>query len=1007
MSHISMKKLIIIVMGLIIAILPFVLTISASSTDFIPITIDNATELQILTTIENYHETNNFCACDIRVFSDNGQTVATDWKVHDLVSGKTLNLEGTGYPLALSPDGAKVVVSGNNTGTRIIEINSGNETTIMSEDTEVSAFSPDGELIITSSRDADAVQVWQTSELTLVTTLGRSTSFISNNEPQFTSDGRYLIWADQNQNLHVSNILEDFVSWQIAENVWRYELMPDQQSIVLNKSDFETVEVWDISTQERLASIVDTREQSGVENYALSADRQTLAIKYFGGNERLELWDISVEPFEKITEITDRAGSMLNFTSDNQYLIYSGGFQKTSCDRESLGCGSRSGTSSDNIRILNIESGEFVSTATPPDNSSIGNTEFIADENLIITSGTYWNNIVHLWRLEGSEISFITSYPGREAMLSPDGSTLLVELNENFLAIFGIPSAERSVQSYITSGNIVPSSINVRSEPSIDSDIVGIVSDTVRILGRSPAGDYYYLPDYDGWVRSEPSYVQLISDLPIESIQIIDLESLQLPTAPLQTNTPNTTPTLDEEEPIILEELRLPVGDPVIDPNQSPLELPPINPQNAEQVSLLGVLPQSSITTDNLPMVVPYISADGTRLITPPTGDTQQPRLWDLINFDYENSANVGESTFSLIFAASPDGKTIAYTPDKFYQPLQLWSADTQSSKSLFPVRSFYNVSLLFSPDGNSLAYSDGVYDVLSDQIRFTLDNSGSLAFSPDSTHLAIIDRKRAYIYDAQSGDLLSRTPRTEPRNMLYAGKLSPDNSVLAVTSSEGIIVYNVTDGEILYNLQSENYFKNWQIENVVFSPDATTMVALNPDGELHVLDLQNEISIGYFDTEGATGIAFSPDGQLLAIGNPLRLVNLSNGYVTVVEGNYGGDQILFSPDGSSLLVNNKSRYYGESSSVMVFGIPINERPSWSAIPARIRPSGINIRLEPDGNSSIIGTVSGDITIIARDENNQAVFLAEPEGWIWSSPEYLDIDEALLELLPVRVSQSQ
>src|SRR5262245_22769966 len=96
-------------------------TVSASE-DFIPITLDNASQIKLLTTITDYRDPEDYCACDVRFFSQNGRTIATDWKVIDLATGDTINLEGQGYPLALSPDGAYALVSGQNHGTRLLDI---------------------------------------------------------------------------------------------------------------------------------------------------------------------------------------------------------------------------------------------------------------------------------------------------------------------------------------------------------------------------------------------------------------------------------------------------------------------------------------------------------------------------------------------------------------------------------------------------------------------------------------------------------------------------------------------------------------------------------------------------------------------------------------------------------------------------------------------------------------------------------------------------------------------
>ncbi|MCA9904918.1 MAG: WD40 repeat domain-containing protein, partial [Anaerolineae bacterium] len=296
----------------------------AAPEGLIPINITNVGDIQLLSTIEDYQDNRAFCGCDVRFFSQNGRAVATDRKVRDLVTGDTLDLTGHGYPIALDPEGTHVLVSGDYTGTRLVEIATGMEQPLLASDAEDALFSPDGRLIAITSRDADAIQVWQTANLELVATLGQAKPYVDTHNLEFTSDSRYLLWSDRNDNLNLWDTEEQTTSWQIATNIISYQLSADQRTLVLLKSDFETLEVWDIEAREMVSQVVDSRDQSGVENFAISPERHTLAIMYYGGNARLELWNIAVQPAEKIVELDEQYGYGLEFTRDGRYLIVSG-----------------------------------------------------------------------------------------------------------------------------------------------------------------------------------------------------------------------------------------------------------------------------------------------------------------------------------------------------------------------------------------------------------------------------------------------------------------------------------------------------------------------------------------------------------------------------------------------------------------------------------------------------------------------------------------------------------
>lgn len=204
-----------------------------SQDEFSPISIDTASQLQLLTTIENYKHINTFCACDVRFFSHDGRTIATDRKIVDLTTGTTIDLSDRGYPLTFNGQGTTAIISGQDHGTRLLDIATDTEQLLMPEDAEEAVFSPDGTLLVSSSRDADAVQVWNADDLSLVTTLGRSASYVRYMQLRFIADGKYLLWSDHNANLHLWDI-ETQDDWIIAENTWDYKLTDDETAIIIN-----------------------------------------------------------------------------------------------------------------------------------------------------------------------------------------------------------------------------------------------------------------------------------------------------------------------------------------------------------------------------------------------------------------------------------------------------------------------------------------------------------------------------------------------------------------------------------------------------------------------------------------------------------------------------------------------------------------------------------------------------------------------------------------------------
>jgi WD40 repeat protein len=143
---------------------------------------------------------------------------------------------------------------------------------------------------------------------------------------------------------------------------------------------------------------------------------------------------------------------------------------------------------------------------------------------LVSTSGgslfSETDNSIRLWDVAtGAELAVI---PGdanniRHTTFSPDGTTL-VALSGNLAKIYGIPTATRPITS--VPGVIVPSSINLRAAPSLDAEITGVVfSGVVLVGGRDETGQFVYLIDQQGWVWSDPTYIDIgsiaVEDLPV------------------------------------------------------------------------------------------------------------------------------------------------------------------------------------------------------------------------------------------------------------------------------------------------------------------------------------------------------------------------------------------------------------------------------------------------------------------------------------------------------------
>jgi len=251
--------------------------------------------------------------------------------------------------------------------------------------------------------------------------------------------------------------------------------------------------------------------------------------------------------------------------------------------------------------------------------------------------------------------------------------------------------------------------------------------------------------------------------------------------------------------------------------------------------------------------------------------------------------------------AYSPDGKILAANGD----PVQL--RDTGTGKLLEPPPASGD-HIAFSPDGTLLA-------VLGDQLELwrlanhSLEHSWdgytdgiwSLAASPDGHTLAAGGWNAPIrLWQTENGNLL-RTLEPARRNVLF----SPNGQTL-VAVSDVLQFWQPSDG-ILLNTN------RWldKADSAAFSPDGQLLAVGLDDSNVEILSFPSRkrfLSLKW-ETKYSNwvyAVAFSPDGRLLATGDfdkKVRLWQVSDGQsVSVLEGHSEPvEDVAFSPDGTLL----------------------------------------------------------------------------------------------------------
>lgn len=260
-----------------------------------------------------------------------------------------------------------------------------------------------------------------------------------------------------------------------------------------------------------------------------------------------------------------------------------------------------------------------------------------------------------------------------------------------------------------------------------------------------------------------------------------------------------------------------------------------------------------------------------------------------LYDSQYKFIARLGDLSSSV--AWNKDGTLLAarqnsQSGDTHKDYLRIWDMKNQQIYAEFPV-STNNLSFSWSPDTNVLAYNDQAFVTLWDaatrQIRhasnipikipsvnlFQGPNDGyiwSLGWSPDGNHIAITTVNwEVFIWNVQTSlvDQVFHAPQTIDSPLIWA----PDGEKLML--SEGherqISLFNLETGK-----QTEVEFTtSWFLFYIAWSPDGRFLATDGPNiyGSA-VWDTTTWQLVTRFPDreERITGLAWSPDSQLLAV---------------------------------------------------------------------------------------------------------------------------------------------
>jgi len=300
---------------------------------------------------------------------------------------------------------------------------------------------------------------------------------------------------------------------------------------------------------------------------------------------------------------------------------------------------------------------------------------------------------------------------------------------------------------------------------------------------------------------------------------------------------------------------------------------------------------------------------------------------------------------------------------------------------------------------------------------RYTVGNSATgVAFSPDGKRIvaASNEKPKVTILEFESGEVLLEI---ETAGVHWDAKYSPDGTMIAASGATGnndLTVWDSETGDVIHSWVSlEGAAKPPESigGQIAFSPDGTRLAVASLDGLPQIVDVNSGEVIQTFPghTFPAVGLAYSPDGSLLATGNSFTgevivwdiasaeaLLTLTT---IAADRSYGLD---FSPEGDRLVTA------GEEGLITVWEIPSGiEMLSFPSETSGYR----NIIFTRDGTRLISGgqdstariwdAQTGEMLMTLAGHNSVVFGLdISPNGEMLATGGYRDSEVRLWDLAP-------
>ena len=363
-----------------------------------------------------------------------------------------------------SPDGQRIVTASRDKTARIWDAASGTELSTLRHGHQVlsAQFSRDGQRIVTASVDR-RVRIWDTASGTELVTLSGHEGGV--HSAQFSGDGQRIVTASRDKTARVWDAMsrkELFTLGGHEDAVWFAQFSPDGRLIVTASSD-NTARIWDAGSGRELFTL--SGHVGEARSAEFSSDGQRIVTASLDKTARI--WDtasgkelftlsghegsvqsaqLSPDGQRIVTASLDKTARIWDTTSGKELFTLSGhesGVSSAQFSRD----GQRIVTASSDstARIWDVASGRELFTLRGH-GSIVGSAQFSPDGHRIVT--TSYDNTARIWdAASGKEHFTLSGHEGgvHSAQFSRDGQRIVTASSDRTARVWDAVSRKELV----------------------------------------------------------------------------------------------------------------------------------------------------------------------------------------------------------------------------------------------------------------------------------------------------------------------------------------------------------------------------------------------------------------------------------------------------------------------------------------------------------------------------------------------------------------------------------